>query len=223
MTEQIRCLNGNTIKWIAIITMAIDHIGAILFPQYQAFRVIGRLAFPLFCFLLVEGFVHTSNIKKYMGRLLIFALIAEIPFDLAFRNQFFAADYQNVFWTLLLGLLVLYFVEKLPKKWMGLIAGIGIMILAHVVNTDYAAGGVLLIFILYWFREKDLLKYIVMALILILGYGGVEIVGLVAIIPMMLYNGHRGKHSMKYFFYVFYPCHLLILHLIWRFGMINVY
>ncbi len=217
MSENIRCLNGNVLKWIAIVTMAVDHIGAILFPQYPVLRVIGRLAFPIFCFLLVEGFVYTSNLKKYMGRMLLFALIAEIPFDLVFRNRFFAPDYQNVFWTLLLGLLVLYLVNRLPQKWMGLLAGIGIMILAQVVNTDYAAGGVLLIFVLYWFRNNELLKYIVMALVLILGYGGTEIVGLVAILPMMLYNGQRGKHSMKYFFYVFYPCHLLILYLIWRF------
>lgn len=217
MNDNIRWITGSTVKWIAVVTMLIDHIGAVLFPQYMIFRVIGRVAFPLFCFLLVEGYVHTGNVKKYMGRLLLFAFIAEIPFNLALRGQIFAPDYQNVFWTLLLGMIVLWLVDHLPQKWMGLAAGIGIMLVAHVVNTDYAAGGILLIFVLYWFREKELLRYIVMALVLILGYGGVEIVGLIAIVPMAMYNGQRGRHSMKYFFYVFYPAHLLVLYLIGRF------
>ena len=75
MNYRFACLNGTMLKWIAIVTMVIDHVGAILFPQNEILRIIGRLAFPIFAFLLVEGYVHTGNVKKYMGRLLIFALI----------------------------------------------------------------------------------------------------------------------------------------------------
>ena len=215
MNYKFGVFTGNMLKWIAIITMVIDHMGAILFPQYQILRIIGRLAFPLFAFLLVEGYVHTSNLKKYLGRLLLFALIAEIPFDIAMYSQAFYWGHQNVFWTLFLGLLVLYLIDRLPEKWMGLIAGIAIMVVAHLITTDYGAGGIIVIFALYYFRAKPLIKYIVMAAVFILVFGGIQILGLIVIIPMLLYNGQRGKYSMKYFFYLFYPCHLIVLQLLW--------
>lgn len=215
MNQRILCLNGNMLKWIAIITMVIDHVGAILFPQYEIFRYIGRIAFPLFAFLLVEGYVHTSNVKKYILRLLVFALISEIPFDIAMYSQPFYWGHQNIFWTLMLGLMVLYLVDRLPNRLLGFIAGVALMVVAQVVNTDYAAGGVILIFVLYYFREKQWLKYVLMAILFLLGFGSTQLFGLIAVLPMMLYNGQRGKYSMKYFFYVFYPAHLIVIQLIW--------
>lgn len=223
MNQRILCLNGNILKWIAIITMVIDHVGAILFPQYEIFRYIGRIAFPLFAFLLVEGYVHTSNVKKYMLRLLAFALISEIPFDIAMYSQPFYWGHQNIFWTLMLGLVVLYLVERLPNRLLGFIAGVALMVVAQLVNTDYAAGGVILIFVLYYFREKQWLKYVLMAIIFLLGFGSTQLFGLIAVLPMMLYNGQRGKHSMKYFFYVFYPAHLIVIQLIWLATFANLW
>lgn len=214
MNSNFKCISGNSIKWIAIITMAVDHVGALLFPQYQIFRWIGRIAFPLFCFLLVEGFLHTSNTKKYIGRLFLFALISEIPFDLALRGKMIAWDYQNVFWTLLLGLLALYLITHLPNYWQGLLAGLALMAVAQLAHTDYGACGVLLIFLLYRFREQHGVKFLTMAILFYFGYGVQELFGLVAFLPMLLYNGQRGKYSTKYFFYVFYPAHLLLLCLL---------
>ena len=105
-------LNGFTLKWIAMLTMLIDHTGMVLFPQYRIFRIVGRLAFPIYCFLLVEGAVHTSNWKKYVSRLILFALISEIPFDLARSGQIVAADAQNVFFTLSFGLLAVIILKE---------------------------------------------------------------------------------------------------------------
>lgn len=151
-----RGLSGSTLKIIAVVTMLIDHIAAVVFARriiamnrgyaimdagsrafgwmadrallyavYRSMRLIGRLGFPLFCFLLVEGFGRTKNVKKYALRLGIFALLSEIPFDLAFKGMFYNPGYQNVYFTLLLGLLCLWgfeffaglWKEKTGKKW----------------------------------------------------------------------------------------------------------
>lgn len=206
--------NSFTLKWIAIITMVADHVGYVLFPEQVAFRIVGRIAFPIFCFLLVEGFGHTKNVRKYMIRLLIFAFISEIPFDLAFSGKWFYFGYQNVFWTLFLGMLMLFLISKAGDKkiWIFIIAA-AVCTAAYLIKCDYDAGGIAIIFILYYLKDRPLVKYIVFALILILGFGGIEIAGLITIIPMFLYNGRRGP-SVKYFFYWFYPCHLAVLFLI---------
>lgn len=115
-------ITGSTLKMIAIITMFIDHTAAVILERmlymqrfssqtaytvYIIMRLVGRLGFPIFCFLLIEGFCHTRNVKKYACRLFLFALLSEIPFDLGFRGSIFYRQYQNVFFTLLIGLIVL--------------------------------------------------------------------------------------------------------------------
>ena len=102
-------LSGSTLKIIEMVTMLIDHIGAAvlarmiiagnadLYDAYRTLRMIGRIAFPIFCFLLIEGFQHTKNAKKYAERLFLFAAISEIPFDLAFSAKVLEFQYQNVF------------------------------------------------------------------------------------------------------------------------------
>ena len=115
-------VTGSTLKIIAIIAMFIDHTAAIvlermiympkyasisLYGIYGVMRLIGRLGFPIFCFLLIEGLCYTKDVKKYAGRLFLFALVSEIPFDLGFAGKAFYWQYQNVFFTLFIGLLVL--------------------------------------------------------------------------------------------------------------------
>lgn len=193
-----------------------------LFYTYSAMRMIGRLGFPIFCFLLVEGFQRTHDVKKYALRLGIFALLSEIPFDLCFSGKVLEFDYQNVFFTLFLGLLTMIAFDWIEKKeWVAgerlnqvvkvifslaaLAVGAGV---AHFLRTDYAAKGVLCIMALYIFRKKKPLQ-IAAGCVAFLW----EVTAPLAFIPIGFYNGKRGL-KMKYFFYAFYPVHLLLIWLV---------
>lgn len=211
VSERISCLSGFQLKCIAILSMALDHTGAVLFPQEIWLRCAGRLAFPIFCFLIVEGFVHTHDVYRYMARLGVFALISEIPYDLAFRGVCLEFAYQNVFFTLLIGIAMmkLLSVTRLwPEKVAILILA---MWLAVVLRTDYNFSGILLIFILYVFREQKCLAAVAGGLWNFLYTGTIQRYGVFSAVPMLLYNGKPGRR-MKYFFYIFYPAHLLILY-----------
>ncbi len=185
-----------------------------IFYAYQTMRSIGRLAFPIFCYLLVEGFEHTKDRKKYALRLGLFALISEIPFDLAFKSQVLEFSYQNVFFTLFIGLVTMmiyrFFEEKtewslylrMPIYLVVVAAGMG---LAQVMKTDYSAIGVLCIMVLYICRKNRIMQ---------LAAGCIsffwESAAVLAFVPIAFYNGKRGL-KLKYFFYAFYPVHLLLL------------
>lgn len=211
ISDRISCLSGFQLKCIAILSMALDHTGAVLFPQEIWLRCAGRLAFPIFCFLIVEGFVHTHDVYRYMARLGGFALISEIPYDLAFRGVCLEFAYQNVFFTLLIGIAMmkLLSVTRLwPEKAAILILA---MWLAVVLRTDYNFSGILLIFILYVFREQKCLEVAAGGLWNFLYTGTIQRYGVFSAVPMLLYNGKPGRR-MKYFFYIFYPAHLLILY-----------
>lgn len=200
------------LKWIAIITMLIDHIGAVLFPYELGYRIIGRIAFPIFCFLIVEGFSHTRDVRRYMVRLGIFALISELPYDLAFHGEMVYAEGQNVFFTLLLGVLMMYMMSLCSAVPLKAMAAVSIAVLAEVLNTDYSARGILLILIYYIFREKRAISLPAGALWnFSYGWGMVQCCGVLATPFLAFYNGKRGP-KIKYFFYVFYPAHLLVLY-----------
>lgn len=213
MTEQKFGVSGFTLKWIAIICMLIDHVGAVLFPQYIQLRMIGRLAFPIYCFLLVEGAVHTKDIHKYEVRLFLFALLSELPFDLAFFGRIYFG-HQNVFFTLFFGLVAVEQCQKRTGKLSSFLTFLASIALAEVLNTDYGASGVifiLLFYILYQYRVAKQAAFVVMNYLM---YGiSVQIYATFAALPMLLYNGKRGP-SMKYFFYAFYPIHLLVIYVI---------
>lgn len=211
VSDRISCLSGFQLKCIAILSMALDHTGAVLFPQEIWLRCAGRLAFPVFCFLIVEGFVHTHDVYRYMARLGVFALISEIPYDLAFHGVCLEFAYQNVFFTLLIGIVMmkLLSVTRLwPEKAAILILA---MWLAVVLRTDYNFRGILLIFMLYAFREQKFLAAAAGGLWNCLYTGTIQRYGVFSAVPMLLYNGKPGRR-MKYFFYIFYPAHLLILY-----------
>lgn len=233
MKTKYRCINGFILKMIAILTMLVDHTGAVLFPDQMIFRYIGRIAFPIFVFLIVEGFYHTRSIRKYEIRLLIFALISEIPFDLAFRGHILEFSYQNVFFTLFLGLVMLDVIRIVRMKSVlaGTAAEILVLVLfifaAYMLKTDYDAGGILLIYVFYKLRGRPLWQSAALLAVSYVFFGLVECPSVIAMIPISLYNGKRGFEksgaysgtrksigaaAAKYVFYLFYPVHLLILY-----------
>ena len=234
-----RCsFSGTALKTIACITMLIDHIGAscieagLLLPEletgevsggawdqlslFQLDRVLrftGRLAFPLFCFLLVEGFVHTHNVKGYLGRLVLFGLLSEVPFDLAFFRTPFDPSAQNVYWTLALGVLAMAGLKRFEKEnglpgWQGFVWAGGCAALALAANTDYNAIGVLIICALYLTRADRKRQCLAGALLFMF-----ELTAPLAFVLVWFYNGQRGACSPlhKKAFYWFYPVHLSVL------------
>ncbi len=203
-----------------------------VYTVYEYMRYIGRMAFPIYCFLLVEGFLHTRNVAKYAGRLAIFALISEIPFDLSIEGKWYDPEYSNVFFSLVLGLLVIWalsYIEKFAEFWIekqwepilgrvlilsaGLIVIVGFGAFAEMVlYTDYGLGGIVAIAVLYLFRGQKTIAFAAAVLALTIITGDIEILAMFMLYPIMRYDGSRGK-NMKMIFYVFYPAHLLILAL----------
>ena len=190
---------------------------ATLFTVYTVMRMIGRIAFPIYCFLLVEGFQHTRNRRNDALRLFIFALASELPFDLLFNSKWLESGYQNVFFTLFFGVVAMMGISWLEERQdMGrvsktaglLIVCAACMAAAEFLKTDYAAIGVMCIVLLYVFRFKK--SYQIMAGCFAFLW---ELTAPLAFIPIGLYNGKRGW-NIKYFFYLFYPMHLLLLYLL---------
>lgn len=213
-----RGLSGFDLKCIAVFSMLTDHIGSVLCPSQLWMRYVGRLAFPIFGFLLVEGFLNTRDLKKYMGRLFLFALISEIPSDLARYNTPVYQDKQNIFFTLLLALICIYIMQRLQAHFLlagVLLAVVGILTY-YVIKPDYGIGGIVMILCFYVFRMQKTEQFLSVAAINICYFGKIQQAGALALIPIWFYNGTRGP-SAKYFFYVFYPVHLFLLYLIRRY------
>ena len=228
----MRGLSGSALKCIAIVTMLIDHIGAAvlarlliageggeaLYSLYYTTRTIGRIAFPIFCFLLVEGFEHTGNRKKYALRLLAFALISEVPFDLAFSSSVIEYAHQNVFFTLFIGVMTMMAFRVVEEKteWNPIFRGAALVLIlfagmgvAYFMRTDYDAKGVMCIMALYIFRKMRGPQILAGCL----AFCWWELAALVAFLTIAFYNGKRGW-NIKYIFYVFYPLHLLVLYFV---------
>ena len=227
MTEKMKSnrfgLSGFQLKMIAMITMLIDHLGAILFPQYFWMRKVGRLAFPIFAFLLVEGFLHTKDVYAYLKRLFLFALISEPFFDFAFYGKWFTLEHQNIFFTLVLSLGLMKLLDDNPGMGQKILCFAGIAVLAELIGCDYGTGGVLTILIFYQYRQNKLWMSLFFAVIHMFMWGtfSVQSYAVLALMPILLYNRRRGMH-VKYAFYIFYPAHLLILG-IWSLWMKGVH
>lgn len=204
-------LNGATEETIVAWVTA----NADLYSTYYIFRMIGRIAFPIFAFLLVEGFLHTQDVKKYAIRLFMFALLSEIPFDLAFQGKVLEFTHQNVFFTLAIG-----FVTMMVYKWieekqfqntftrylLQILVMMAGMAVAQFLRTDYSALGVFAILSIYIFRNNKLFQIAAIGLVFIENMSA-----WFAFFPILLYNGKRGL-NVKWVFYAFYPVHLLVLY-----------
>ena len=198
----IQCLDSFQLKCIAIVSMALDHTGAVLYPSQIWLRCLGRIAFPIFCFLIVEGFFHTHDVRRYMGRLGVFALISEIPYDLAFRGVPLEYAHQNVFFTLLIGIGMVVLLERNRERPVKAVILLLAMWLAVLIRSDYNFRGVLLIFVFYIFHESRWLAVTAGGFWNFLYQGVIQKYGVLSVLPLALYNGERGR-KMKYFFYIF--------------------
>ena len=229
--QRTQVLNGFHLKLIAICTMLIDHMGYTLFPGVMWLRCIGRIAFPIFCFLVAEGCVYTRDRKKYALRLLAFAVLSEIPFNLMTGGWVWNPYDQNVLWTLLAGALVCWLMDWALKKRTAsafLLTGavmVAVFYLLELVNTDYGGWGMLLVAMFYGVRRAPYgltVKMPVQAVglvffsIALMGGVSIELWSLLSLVPIWLYNGQRGfsNRAVQYGFYAFYPVHILILSLI---------
>lgn len=216
-------LHQETLKIVACITMVMDHIGAFLVPQIWL-RCVGRLAFPIFCFLLVEGFAHTKNPKGYGLRLLLGAILSELPYDLLLNDRISFA-HQNVMITLLLGFLMLQLIKNLSQSWHKILMVLPFYFVAEFLRCDYGGAGILTIAIF------ALIPTIPMqAILLAVLYGtmsgytlfflgipfSIQLLGVLAMVPIALYSGQKlTNHKwIQWGFYLFYPIHLALLYII---------
>ncbi len=211
-----RFLSGSALKVIAVVSMTIDHIAYYILDQqlgmgdswlYETMRCIGRLAFPIFAFLIVEGYHHTRHIGRYMLALLVTAIVAEIPWQLL-GNE----DSHNVVFTLLLGLVTIFLVDHVhDAPWLMLMETVLFAAIATLLNTDYTWHGIGLMMVFYLFRKHRGMT-LLFGFPLLMEYGILgSAIGLA--IPLM-YSGRRGfvkVQWMKYVFYIYYPLHLAII------------
>ena len=224
-------LSSSILKIIAIISMTIDHMGVILiYPKinlmpdeakklyylYITTRIIGRIAFPIFAFLIAEGALKTANIKKYLSRLLLFALISEIPYDIATNGRIFDMGSQNIFWTLAAGLGMIMLIKN--KKYTGRLKAIILSVSLCVVSSflSFSLGGIMLILSFYIFRydvKRLIPSVFISTFIMTMTSSLLQLFSLLAGPFIYLYNGKRGGVN-KYLFYAYYPLHLLVLFLI---------
>lgn len=244
-------LSGSSLKWIAVAAMFLNHFGdillkgiittasysaftdgqfSILMACYNGFHAIGRISMPIFCFFIVEGFLHSRHIKRYFIRLLIFALVSEIPYDLAFGTSAFDRSQQNVMFTLAAGLGTLILMNRC-KKYAAVQVFIAIVVaaVASVLKFDGGYYGILMIALFYLFRRYKLASvvsvFLLQVLIVLYFHETFDLNSVMAVVPLILiycYNGKRGM-NLKYLFYGFYPLHLLILALVTKLAVIPFY
>jgi len=226
--------DSSQMKLLACALMVVDHIGIIFFPDVTVLRMIGRTVFPLFAYLIAEGFRHTRDVTGYLGRLSLFALASQAVYHFAFRYPF---PQGNVLFTLAVGLYGLYVYEKTKSVWSVAFLGLA----CEVGHTSYGMPGVLLMLAIHInfddLKKMALWVFPVLVLISIRGilwswatnpayeldWAGiwthskasvVEPFGVAFLFFVARYNHQLGKHKMKYFFYLFYPVHLGLLGLL---------
>ena len=209
-------MSSFSIKVFAAITMLIDHIGFVLFPNIVMFRIIGRLAFPLFAFQISIGFDKTKNREKYILRMLIFAIISQIPFTL--MNSISGIPPKlNIGFTFLISLLLLYSLENVKPILGKVLCLIPILLTAYFLEYDYYIYGIILVLLFYYSSKKTSLMvslmFVTVSIYSLCKKNPVAPYTMFAIVPILFYNGKKGP-DLKWYFYAFYPLHMLILYVI---------
>ena len=220
-------MSSFALKMIACIFMFIDHTGQIFYNGNSILNIIGRLAFPIFAFQITEGYIHTKDIKKYLLRLLILALVSQIPFMIMLERVGFTI---NTIATLLFGLISITIYNK--NKILGIISLIILGIIAEFAHFDGGICCIFIIFNFYVFKDKKIIMTVFYILLVTCLFGSYLIeytkndnellysvikyylpyyvTTLSAILLIYTYNNKKGK-KMKWFFYIFYPFHIILL------------
>ena len=227
---------------MAMVFMLCDHLWGTVVPGNDWLTCIGRISFPIFAFMIVEGYFHTKSIRKYVCRLLLFAVLSEIPFNLAMGSRVFYPIHQNVLWSFLISLGLIHLNEKAKathKIWIQLCTGCVTVVLGYIAGivtmVDFYHAGILTVLVFYFFRQRKWWSYIGQFLCLwhinteMLGGLAYEIslwgetyffvrqgFAMLALIPIWLYHGKQGYHNkiIQDAYYAFYPLHLLVLGII---------
>lgn len=233
-----RGLRASDLKIIAMVCMLLDHLWATVVPSNLWMTCVGRIAFPIFAFQIAEGYHKTSDFRAYVRRLLFWAVLTEIPFNLMAGGSFFYPVHQNVLWTMLLGLWVIHGFDRLkkqptPKRYLQVIGIVFLALLLSILGfTDYSAAGVLLVAAFGILRGQKFEKPLQLAAMFyvncvmlqgqVIPIGsfelGVQSFALLALIPIWLYDGRKGLagKGWRLFSYAFYPLHMLIIGLVAR-------
>ena len=212
-------LDGTMLKIIAMVSMVSDHVGDLFFPGVMWLRMIGRLAMPIFSFCIAEGYAHTRDKNRYLLRMGIFALISEVPFDLAFEGKV-GFGHQNIMLTFFLSILALKIFDlirgedprNIGKTVLGTLAVLVMAGLALLLRADYTIFAVIAVFLFYVLRNRHPLvrSGVGVAFLALTRTMGYYCTTGFSLIPLLLYNGKRGR-GLKWLFYAFYPGHLLLL------------
>lgn len=227
---------------LAMICMLCDHLWGTVVPGNDWMTCVGRLAFPIYAFMIVEGYFHTKDLKKYVKRLLLFAVLSEIPFNLVMGSSMFYPLHQNVLWSFLIAIGLIHWNEKTKatgKRWKQVLVWMVSIVLAYILGllamVDFYHAGIITVLVFYSTRNAGWMKYPLQVLMLwyinveILAGFGYEInvfghtyfvarqaLALLALIPIWMYKGVQGPYNrtIRNIYYFFYPVHLLILGLI---------
>ena len=236
----LKCLNATHLKLIAMACMLLDHLWATLIDGNLWMTCVGRIAFPIFAFQVAEGYAHTKNFKRYLLRMFLFALAAEIPYNLMAGGWWFHPLGQNVMFTFCLALLLIRLIDRArTKHWvLGIVTAIACVLLGYLSGfltfVDYYGYGILMVLVFWLFCNVKFGQFIQLAAMIYINcvmIGGLHLefslfgqplsfptqgFAVLALIPIFLYNGQRGIQSkaFQYTVYAFYPVHMLILWLI---------
>ena len=211
-------MSSFVLKIIACVAMLIDHIGYALYPNVAILRMIGRIALPIFAFQVALGFRHTKDKEKYILRMFLFAVISQIPFSLL--TSIHTSTFRlNIGITFLLALLLLYSIEDIKPIWAKILCSLVVIALSCFLKYDYYIYGIALVLIFYYtFNNKKVVfpfYYVTTMIYCMYRKSLLQIYSLFSLIPIMLYNGKKGP-SFKYFFYAFYPLHMLAIYIIFK-------
>lgn len=226
MTLRNKIFNRNTLKIIALIAMTIDHIGFIFWPSNLTIRAIGRISFPIFAYFIAEGAYFTKNYLKYFLRMFLLGLVFLVIFYIFMDKVYF-----SIFSVFSLSLIIIYLYKKIINNLENknyllmssfILVGLGmltiIFYLTTIVKFDYGIFGVVVPLLIYAFKDKNVKLLVLLLSLIVHSFVNevfpiyIGILSLCSILLLALYNGEKGKLNLKYFFYLYYPLHLVILY-----------